>query len=108
MLIVLRSVFSGLLGPRPVDAERAALRLEVEFELDKGDLTKDGLGLEGARSFDAGDAARVASVDEAVLVFLGLGSGGRDPVGGLVAGRDGCGSADIEAMIWIDGQGLDQ
>ena len=106
--MVLRSVLSGLLGPRPVDAERAALRLEVEFELDNGDLDSDGLGLEGVRSFDAGDAVRVTSVDKAGLLFRGLGIGGRDPVGGLVAGRDGCGSADIEAMGWMDGQGSDQ
>jgi hypothetical protein len=51
MLIVRRKDLSGLLGARPLDADRAALRLEVEFEFDRGDLS-DGLGLDGVRSLD--------------------------------------------------------
>jgi hypothetical protein len=94
MLMVRRSDFSGLPGVRPPEVERAALRLEVELELDSGDLS-DGLGLDGVRSLDApyGEAAR--GVSDTVLGF-GLGRGGNAPDGGL--GRDGCGNVDIEAM----------
>lgn len=52
MLIVRRNDFSGLPGVRPPEVERAALRLEVELELDSGDLS-DGLGLDGVRSLVA-------------------------------------------------------
>jgi hypothetical protein len=51
MLMVRRNDLSGLLGARPLDADRAALRLEVEFEFESGDLS-DGLGLDGVRSLD--------------------------------------------------------
>lgn len=50
ILIVLRRDLSGLLGGRPLDAERGVLMLVVE--LDNGDLLKVGRGLEGVRSFD--------------------------------------------------------
>lgn len=103
MLMVRRKDLLGLPGVRPLDADRIALRLEVEFELASGDRAKDGLGLDGVRNLDSwyGEAARDASVP-GVLLFLDLlfGSGGKAPVGGgFVADRDGCGSADVEAMI---------
>lgn len=50
ILIVLRRDLSGLLGGRPLDAERGALMLVVE--LDNGDLLRVGRGLDGVRSFD--------------------------------------------------------
>lgn len=50
ILIVLRRDLSGLLGGRPLDAERGVLMLVVE--LDNGDLLRVGRGLEGERSFD--------------------------------------------------------
>lgn len=52
MLMVRRRDLSGLLGVRPLDAERTALRFDVELEFDRGDRTRDGLGLEGVRSLD--------------------------------------------------------
>jgi hypothetical protein len=53
ILIVRRRVFSGLLGVRPLDADRTALRFDVELEVDSGDRASDGgLGLDGVRSFD--------------------------------------------------------
>lgn len=51
MLIVRRRDLSGLLGVRPPEADRP-LRLEVEFEVDRGDLI-EGLGLDGVRSLVA-------------------------------------------------------
>jgi hypothetical protein len=85
MLIVRRNDFSGLPGVRPPEVERAALRLEVELELDSGDLS-DGFGLDGVRSLDAPYGEAALGVSETVLGF-GLGRGGNDPDGGL--GRDG-------------------
>lgn len=103
MLIVRRRDLSGLPGVRPLDADRTALlRFDVEFELDRGDLARDGFGLDGLRSLEGwyGDEDRGASGAGAVLFLgLGLGRGGRDPVGGFVAGRDGWGSADVEAIF---------
>ena len=103
ILIVRRNVLSGLLGVRPLDAERIALRLDVELELDSGDRASDGLGLDGVRNLDNcwyGDAARGVSVGAGVLFLgLGLGRGGNAAVGGLAADRDGWGRADVEAMI---------
>lgn len=52
MLIVRRSVFSGLPGASPLEADLAALRLDVEFELDNGGFANDGFGLDGVRSFE--------------------------------------------------------
>lgn len=92
MLMVRRRDLSGLPGARPLDADRAALRFDVELEFDKGDLASDGFGLDGLRSFDGwyGDEARGASAAGVVLFLgLGLGRGGNAPVGGFVAGRDG-------------------
>lgn len=51
ILIVRRKDLSGLPGVRPPEADRAAFRLEVEFELDRGDLS-DGLGLDGVRNLE--------------------------------------------------------
>lgn len=34
-----------------------------------------------------------------LLLGLGVGSGGNEPAGGLVTGRDGVGSVDVEAMV---------
>jgi hypothetical protein len=92
--MVRRNDFSGLPGVRP-PVERAALRLEVELELDSGDLS-DGLGLDGVRSLDApyGDAA--LGVSEETVLGFGMGRGGNDPDG---LDREGCGNVDIEAMI---------
>jgi hypothetical protein len=53
MLIVRRKGLSGLLGARPLDADRMALRFEVEFELDSGDRAAEGLGLDGVRSLES-------------------------------------------------------
>lgn len=91
ILIVRRKVLSGLLGARPLDADRTALRFDVELELDRGDLAREGFGLDGVRSFDGwyGDEARGASGAGVLFLGLGLGRGGNDPVGGFVAGRDG-------------------
>jgi hypothetical protein len=50
--MVRRNDLSGLLGLRPMEADRAACRLEVELEVDRGDLS-EGLGLDGVRSLDA-------------------------------------------------------
>lgn len=92
MLIVRRRDLSGLPGTRPLEADRTALRFDVELELESGDLANDGFGLEGVRNLDGwyGDAARGASA-AGVMLFLGLrlGRGGNAPVGGFVAGRDG-------------------
>lgn len=52
MLIVRRKDLSGLPGARPLEADRTALRFEVELELERGDRARDGLGLDGVRSFD--------------------------------------------------------
>lgn len=91
ILIVRRKVLSGLLGARPLDADRTALRFDVELELDRGDLAREGFGLDGVRSFDGwyGDEARGASGAGVLFLGLGLGRGGNDPVGGFAAGRDG-------------------
>lgn len=51
MLIVRRRDLSGELGVRPLDAERTALRFDVELELESGDR-RDGLGLDGVRNPD--------------------------------------------------------
>ena len=53
MLIVRRKVLSGLPGTRPLDADRMALRFDVELELDSGDRAADGLGLDGVRNFES-------------------------------------------------------
>ena len=53
MLIVRRNIFSGLPGARPLDADRMALRFEVELEFDKGDLAREDLGLDGVRNFES-------------------------------------------------------
>lgn len=103
MLIVRRRVLSGLLGVRPLDTDRTAFRFEVELELDSGDRARDGgLGLDGVRSFDGwyGDADREASgAGVLLLAGLGVGSGGKEPVGGFVDGREGVGRVDMEAMV---------
>lgn len=100
MLTVRRKDFSGLPGVRPLDPDRAALRFEVEFELERGDRARDGLGLDGVRNLDGwyGDVARGVSAAEVLFLDLGFGSGGNAPVGGL-DGREGCGSADVEAIM---------
>lgn len=91
MLMVRRKDLSGLLGVRPLDADRIALRFDVELELERGDRASEGFGLDGVRSLDSwyGEAAR--GVSEAGMLFraLGLGRGGSEPAGGFVAGRDG-------------------
>lgn len=51
ILIVRRKDLSGLPGVRPPDADRVKFRLEVELEVDSGDL-RDGLGLDGVRSLE--------------------------------------------------------
>ena len=52
MLIVRRRDLSGLLGARPLDAERTTLKFDVELEFERLDRTSDGLGLDGVRSLD--------------------------------------------------------
>lgn len=109
MLIVRRSVFSGLPGARPLEAERTALRFEVELEVERGERAADGgLGLEGARSLEScGDAARDKSgepgadnVDPtALFLAFGFGRVGSALVGGgFVAAREGVGRAEVDAM----------
>lgn len=40
---------------------------------------------------------------------LGFGRGGNASVGGFVAGRDGCGRAEVDAMMWqVPGQFREQ
>lgn len=51
ILIVRRKDLSGLPGVRPPEAERVEFKLEVEFEVDRGDL-RDSLGLDGVRSLE--------------------------------------------------------
>lgn len=111
MLIVRRRVFSGLPGTRPLEADRTALRLEVELEVERGERAAEGgRGLDGERSLEScGEAARGKSDppgDKAVLFLaLGLGRAGtaKDPVGGgFVDGREGVGRADVEAMAFFD------
>lgn len=51
MLIVRRKDLSGLPGVRPPEVDRAVLKLEVEFEVDRGDFSV-GLGLDGVRSLE--------------------------------------------------------
>lgn len=101
MLIVRRRVLSGLPGVRPLETDRTALKFEVELELDSGDRRDGGLGLDGVRSLDGwyGDADRGASGAGVLFRALGVGSGGKDPVGGFVDGRDGVGRVDMEAMV---------
>lgn len=53
ILIVRRKVLSGLPGARPLDADRMALRFDVEFEVDSGDRAADGLGLDGVRNLES-------------------------------------------------------
>lgn len=53
MLIVRRRILSGLPGARPLDADRIAVRLDVEIELESGVLANDGFGLEGVRNLDS-------------------------------------------------------
>jgi hypothetical protein len=91
MLMVRRKDLSGLPGVRPLDADRIALRLEVELELERGERASDGFGLDGVRSLDSwyGEAARGVSGAGALFRALGLGMGGNEPVGGLEDGRDG-------------------
>lgn len=90
MLIVRRRDLSGLLGARPLDAERTVLRFDVELEFERGDR-RDGLGLDGVRNFDGwyGDTALGVSAAGRLLLGLGFGSCGNEPDGGLVTGRDG-------------------
>ena len=90
MLMVLRSDLSGLLGARPLEIDRWVVTLVVE--LDKGDLVRDGLGLEGARSLVgwAGDADREESLETGRLfLVLRTGRGGTDVAGLFAAGREG-------------------
>lgn len=88
--MVLRRDLSGLLGARPVETERWVVTLVVE--LDKGDLVRVGLGLEGARSLVgwAGEADRRESFGAGRLfLVLRTGRGGTDVAGLFAAGREG-------------------
>lgn len=101
ILIVLRSDLSGLLGVRPADIDLEELRLEAE--LDSAVLLNDGLGLGEARILEEiwdGEGA-LAWSDETGKLFLDFGaeSGGKDPVEGFAAGRDGWGNVDMEEQI---------
>jgi hypothetical protein len=96
MLIVRRRDFSGLPGGRPPEDDRPALRLEVELELESGDLS-DGLGLEGVRNLEAPYGEAALGVSGAAFRGFGLERGGSDPEGEL-PGRAGCGSVEVEAM----------
>lgn len=89
--MVRRKDLSGLLGARPLDAERTALRFDVELELERGDRASDGFGLDGVLSLDSwyGEAARGVSGAGVLFRALGLGRGGSEPTGGFVAGREG-------------------
>lgn len=49
--MVRRRDLSGLLGARPLDAERTVLRFDVELEFERGDR-REGLGLDGVRNLD--------------------------------------------------------
>lgn len=91
MLIVRRKDLSGLPGVRPLDADRIALRLDVELELERGERASDGFGLDGVRNLDSwyGEAARGVSGAGALFRALGIGIGGNELIGGVVDGRDG-------------------
>lgn len=98
ILIVLRRFFSGLAADRPLDTDLSAAIFVVEC--DRGDLGSCNRGLEGDcnlvldrdEAFDKSDKG-----GENVLAFV-WGRGGKAPEGGFVAGRDGCGRADIDAI----------
>lgn len=101
ILMVLRKFFSGLAGVRPVDTDLNAARFVDE--LDKGDFGSEVCGLEGGRSVGvdrAGEDARGRSeaTDRVFRAFDG-GRGGRAAVGGFDAGRDGCGRAEVDAIV---------
>lgn len=104
MLMVLRKLFSGLAGVRPVETDLSAAILVDE--LDKGDFGRDVRGLDGGRSVGvdrAGEAARGRSEATArVFRDFGGGRGGKAPAGGFVAGRDGCGKVEVDAMVEED------
>ena len=96
----LRSVFSGLPGIPLLGVDATVSISEAEF--DSEDLTSGGLGPDGVRSLgDAweGDCSLGDSVGVGkFLLGCDVGIGGNDPVGGFVAGRDGCGRVDVEAI----------
>jgi hypothetical protein len=98
MLTVRRRVFSGLLGERLTEVDLGATRPDVE--LDSCTVgTTDGLGeADGARSFEViGEGDGMLGVSDGTGKFVldfGIGKGGRAVVGGFVAGRNGCGSAE--------------
>lgn len=96
-----RSDFSGLRGCPPVELDLPVRASDGESF--RGDLLKDGLGVDGARSFEGrleGDGVLEASggVGSFCLVF-GAGSAGKGPVGGLETCWVGWGNADEEAIL---------
>ena len=66
-------------------------------------LLSDGRALDGVRSFEAweGDCALEASGGMGRLFLdFGVGNGGKEPVWGwFVAGRDGWGNVEVEAIF---------
>lgn len=93
MLIVLRSVFSGLLGPRPNEAD-----LKLGMSVVEGDwleLESDGRGETGIRSLEGEGDGTLEPCEGTGRLFLGFKVG--NGAGGFV-GRGRCGNAEADAI----------